>query len=171
MIALKNVLVATDFSESSDHALTYGRDLARTSGARLHLLHIAENLMATSVAEYYPAGFPEMQLEVEAAARTRLEALVTAEDRAQLKAVALVRTSAAPAAAIVEYAKEASIDLIVIGTHGRGMVSRLLMGSVAERVVRMAPCPVLTVHHPQHEFVLQEALVAVADNALPQGAL
>ncbi len=149
MIALKNVLVATDFSESSDQALAYGRDLARTFGARLHVLHIAENLMATSVADYYPAGFPEMQLEVEGAARTRVEALVTAEDRAQLKAVAVVRTSAAPAAAIVEYAKEGSIDLIVMGTHGRGMVSRLLMGSVAERVVRLAPCPVLTVRKPE----------------------
>ena len=160
MIALKNVLVATDFSESSGNALAYGRDLARAYGAKLHVLHIAENLMATSVAEYYPAGFPEMQLEVEAAARTRLDALVTAEDRAQLKAVAVVRTSAAPAAAIVEYAKEAPIDLIVIGTHGRGMVSRLLMGSVAERVVRLGPCPVLTVRHPERDFLAPDALAA-----------
>lgn len=106
MIALKNVLVATDFSESSGNTLAYGRDLARAYGAKLHVLHIAENLMATSVAEDYPAGFPEMQLEVEAAARTRLDALVTAEDRAQLKGVAVVRTSAAPAAAIVETRKK-----------------------------------------------------------------
>jgi nucleotide-binding universal stress UspA family protein len=162
MIALKNVLVATDFSESSDHALAYGRDLARTFGAKLHVLHIAENLMATSVAEYYPAGFPEMQMEVEAVARTRVEDLVTAEDRAKLSAVAIVRTSAAPAAAIVEYAKEVGADLIAIGTHGRGMVSRLLMGSVAERVVRLAPCPVLTVRQPERDFVVPEALAAKA---------
>ena len=76
-----------------------------------------------------------------------------------------------PPAAIIQYARDHDIDLVVIGTHGRGPFSHLLMGSVAERVVRTAPCPVLTVHHPEHEFVFQEALVAVADHALPQGAL
>ena len=67
-----------------------------------------------------------------------------------------------PAHAITEYAKEAAVDLIVLGTHGRGAVAHLLMGSVAERVVRTAPCPVLTVRHPEHEFVLPDALVAFA---------
>ena len=60
------------------------------------------------------------------------------------------------------YARDATIDLIVMGTHGRGAIAQLLMGSVAERVVRIAPCPVLTVRHPEHEFVLPDALVAVA---------
>ena len=71
-------------------------------------------------------------------------------------------TSNAPAAAIVDYAKDKRIDLIVAGTHGRGGVARLLLGSVTERVVRTAPCPVLTVRHPEHEFVIPDALVAVA---------
>jgi nucleotide-binding universal stress UspA family protein len=60
----------------------------------------------------------------------------------------------------VQYARDESIDLIVMGTHGRGPFSHLLMGSVAERVVRAAPCPVLTVRHPEHEFVGPDALVA-----------
>jgi hypothetical protein len=64
--------------------------------------------------------------------------------------------------AIVEYAEQERIDLIVTGTHGRGAVAHLLMGSVAERVVRTAPCPVLTVRHPEHESVVPDALVAVA---------
>ena len=55
---------------------------------------------------------------------------------------------------IVRYAKERDIDLIVMGTHGRGFMAHMLMGSVAEKVVRKAPCPVLTVRHPEHEFVL-----------------
>ena len=70
-------------------------------------------------------------------------------------------TSNAPALAIVEYAKGSDINLIVIGTHGRGGMAHLLLGSVAERVVRSAPCPVLTVRHPEREFVLPDALVAV----------
>jgi nucleotide-binding universal stress UspA family protein len=71
-------------------------------------------------------------------------------------------TSAAPALAIVEYASANGIDLIVVGTHGRRAVAHLLMGSVAERVVRTAPCPVLTVRHPEHEFIRPDTLVAAA---------
>jgi nucleotide-binding universal stress UspA family protein len=84
------------------------------------------------------------------------------EDRQALGAVGLVITSTSPSAAIVTYAHDASVDLIVMGTHGRGAIAQLLMGSVAERVVRIAPCPVLTVRHPEHDFVLPDALVAVA---------
>jgi Universal stress protein UspA and related nucleotide-binding proteins len=84
------------------------------------------------------------------------------EDRAVLGARTILRVSATPALAIVEYARDANVDLIVVGTHGRGAMAHLFMGSVAERVVRTASCPVLTVRHPEHEFVLPDALVAVA---------
>ena len=70
--------------------------------------------------------------------------------------------STTPALTIVEYAELNHIDLIVTGTHGRGAVAHLLMGSVAERIVRTAPCPVLTVRHPEREFVVPDALVAIA---------
>ena len=86
---------------------------------------------------------------------------MTAEDRVVLRGRAVIVTSNAPADAIVEYAKDSDIDLIVVGTHGRGVMGHLLLGSVAERVVRIAPCPVLTVRHPEREFVLPDALVAV----------
>jgi len=79
-----------------------------------------------------------------------------------LKATAVVRVSTSPALEIATYAREQKVDLVVMGTHGRGAMAKLLMGSVAERVVRTAPCPVLTVRHPQHEFVLPDALVAVS---------
>ena len=73
----------------------------------------------------------------------------------------MILVSHSPAAAITSYAREWGIDLIVMGTHGRGGFAHLLMGSVSERVVQTAPCPVLTVRHPEHEFVLPDALVAV----------
>jgi len=88
--------------------------------------------------------------------------LLVDNDVPPLPTVRALVASDAPALAIVEYATRERIDLIVTGTHGRGAVAHFLMGSVAERVVRTAPCPVLTVRHPEHEFVIPDALVAVA---------
>jgi nucleotide-binding universal stress UspA family protein len=163
MISLKHVLVATDFGEAADAALAYGRELARTFGARLDVLHVAENVLTRGFgAEGYVASYPELQQEVEEAARRQLNSMVSAEDRSTLGARAIILTSNSPAYTIAAYANEENVDLIVMGTHGRGAMAHLLMGSVAERVVRTAPCPVLTVRHPEHEFVLPDALMAVA---------
>jgi nucleotide-binding universal stress UspA family protein len=162
MVILKNILVATDFSEPSDAALTYGRDLARTFGARLHVVHAVENIAVRLASEMSIAFLPELQAQIEADARTRVEALVTGEDKTTLNAKTAVITATGTADAIVQYAKDHAIDLIVMGTHGRRALEHLLMGSVAERVVRTAPCPVLTVRHPEREFVGPDALVAVA---------
>jgi nucleotide-binding universal stress UspA family protein len=162
MILIKNVLVATDFSEPSDAALHYGREFARTFSATLHVLHVVDNVTRQYGVESYGASLPELQQKIETAARTKLEGVINEEDRAALHAQPVIVTDAAKPAAIVGYANEHNIDLIVMGTHGRGAVSRLFMGSVAERVVRTAACPVLTVHHPEREFVAPDALVAVA---------
>ena len=153
MIVLKRVLVATDFSPPSEAALTYGRALARTFEASLVLLHVAENpFLRPSTAD--PATLRE-------AHQRWLDQRLTVADRGELQARAVVEVSDSPADAIVEYARAAAIDLIVMGTHGRSAMSQILVGSVAERVVRSAPCPVLTVRHPEHQFVLPDALVAV----------
>jgi nucleotide-binding universal stress UspA family protein len=160
MIKITNVLVATDFSDTSESALTYAREFARTFGASLHVLHVVDNAMPFAGPEAAGVDFARLQDEIAAAARHRLSLLVTAEDRTQLRAVAALRTGSAPAFEIAAYAKAEHIDMIVIGTHGRGMIGHLLMGNVAEKVVRIAPCPVLTVHHPEHEFIQPDALVA-----------
>jgi len=160
MIRIKNVLVATDFSEPSDAALNYGRELARSFDATLHVLHVADSIYM-QFGEAYSGVVPGLQQEVEEAARKQLDERLDDEDRTVLRAKPVIMTAIAKAAAIVDYAAEHAIDLIVMGTHGRGAISHLLMGSVAERVVRTAGCPVLTVHHPEHEFVLPDALVAV----------
>ena len=161
MIVLKQILVATDFSEPAAVALAYGRDLARSYNARLHVFHAVEDVML----RYSPeVGFasPELQKNLEAAARRDLEKLITEDDRNTLAIVPVIKTAVNIAAEIVDYAKANAIDLIVTGTHGRGAVKHLLMGSVAERVVRSAACPVLTVHAHERDFIAPDAMVAVA---------
>jgi nucleotide-binding universal stress UspA family protein len=163
MITLKNILVATDFSEPSDAALTYGRALARNFGATLHVVHVVGNVPTLVCgAEAYAVSMPELQQELEDSARQQLAAILVDNDLPPMLVRQLVITSNAPAAAIVDYATRERIDLIVTGTQGRGGVAHLLMGSVAERVVRTAPCPVLTVRHPEHEFVVPDTLVVAA---------
>jgi nucleotide-binding universal stress UspA family protein len=164
MIALTKILVATDFSDPSVAALAYGRELARCFGASLTLLHVVDDI--TVRAYGIDSGVfltdPDTQHQFEADAKALAEGAISAEDRLQLKASAVVLRSSAPAAAIVSYADQSGTDLIVMGTHGRGGFAHLLMGSVSERVVQTAPCPVLTVRHPEHEFVRPDAPVAVA---------
>ncbi len=167
MIAIRHILVATDFGEAADAALTYGRELAGRFDATLHVLHVAENVYITAFgAETYAAIAPDLQREIEESAHTRLLELVA--DANGPKTVPVVMTSSAPAYAIIDYAREHEVDLIIMGTHGRGAFQHLLMGSVAERVVRLAPCPVLTVRHPERDFVHPDTLVAA--RAEPAGA-
>jgi nucleotide-binding universal stress UspA family protein len=162
MIALKNILVATDFSEPSTKALEYGRALARTFEAELHVIHVVDNLFLQGMlADAAPANYADLLEELEQSGKRQLEATIDDADRRELKAKTVLQTFTNPANGIVTYARKAGIDLIVIGTHGRGGWSHLVMGSVAEKVLRTAPCPVLTVRHPQHEFVAPDALQIV----------
>ncbi len=161
MIVLKQILVATDFSESAAVALAYGRDLARTFNARLHVLHAVEDVML----RYSPeVGFasPDLQKNLEAAAKQDLEKLITEDDRKTLAIVPVIKTAVNIPAEIVDYAKVNAIDLVITGTHGRGAVKHFLMGSVAERVVRTAACPVLTVHAKERDFIAPDAMITVA---------
>ena len=162
MIKLNNVLVATDFGEASETALNYGRSLARTFGARLHVLHVTQNALMFTGPEAVGVDFAAAQARLDTGAKNQLNTIIGDDDRRELQALAVVRSGTSPAHEIVLYADSAKVDLIVIGTHGRGAMAHLLMGSVAERVVRSAPCPVLTVRHPEHEFVLPDALQVVA---------
>ena len=142
---LKTILFPTDFSESSEAALAFASTLAAESGAKLCILHVAEDSSAY-VSGY--AGFaylPEMAEQVAKENRTLLEQVkptisgVEFEHRYE---------TGSPAKEILELADREGVDLIVLGSHGRTGVSRLLMGSIAESVVRGANCPVLTVKQP-----------------------
>lgn len=163
MIAIKNILVATDFSEPADAALRYGRAFAGPFAATLHVLHVIGDISNFACgADGYVASLPDMQRDVENAAREQLTELLTEQGVPTPNTRAVLLTSNATAAAIVDYANRSAIDLIITSTHGRGAVAHLLMGSVAERVVRTAGCPVLTVRHPERDFVTAEVVVAGA---------
>lgn len=151
MITLKKILVPTDFSECSDAAVKYGRALASAFDSRLHVLHVVQDPYTQPwAAEAFPAPLGELLEQWQAQARERIAAQIPEAERPEVMVAAQVGS---PIVEILRYANEQKIDLIVIGTHGRGPLGHILLGSVAERVVRKAPCPVLTVRHPQHEFV------------------
>ncbi len=161
MILLNSVLVATDFGDTSKAALAYGRNLARAFGGKLHVLHVVDRVVATTAAEFYPTSSADLETELMQSASKRLEALLTG-DRAALGAEPAVLVSGSVAATIIDYAKRRHVDLIVVGTHGRGPVAHLFMGSVAEEVVRNAPCPVLVVRPNEHEFILPDPVAVHA---------
>jgi nucleotide-binding universal stress UspA family protein len=162
VIEIKNVLVATDFSEPSEAALLYGKDFARAYGASLHVVHVADDLAARAGTPFeITPDIGRLQVQLETDARKRLDGLLTTEERNSLRAKTVLRFSTQVADGIIAYARDEKIDLILVGTHGRTGISHFFMGSVAQRVVRLAPCPVLTVRHPEREFVHPDALQVV----------
>lgn len=156
MINLRRILVPTDFSETSAAALRYAIALARRFAARIYVLNVSHYPGIADEAEYPIGIFETMQN----AAHDRLRRLITEQGVEELQPDCVTRIGL-PAEEIVRYAHEHDIDLIVMGTHGREGVMRAVLGSVAETVVRRASCPVLTVHHPEREFVVAEEPVRV----------
>ena len=159
---MKNIIVATDFSEPATAALNYGRQLARKLGSNLHLVHVLADVTGLAMATPGFAGeiSTEMRDRVDKNAKEQLARQLSEEDHRDLKAETIVMTAAAPAHAIVTLAQDLLADLIVVGTRGRGGISHLLLGSVAEQVIRMAPCPVLVVKAPGQEFIDPDASTA-----------
>jgi nucleotide-binding universal stress UspA family protein len=149
VIALKRILVPTDFSETSAAATQYAIALAESMGSQVHLLHVLDNPLAYAWgAEAFIEPPAEYYERIEQRARERMEQVLTEAQRKKFDAQLELRTGS-PFAEIIGYAEERKIDLIVMGTHGRGAVAHMLLGSVAERVVRRSPCPVLTVREPE----------------------
>lgn len=147
----RRILVPSDFSETSRFAVTHACALARRFDAEIHLVNVLPLLDLGPVATEMPA-VSRMDLEEKwvREARDALDA-VARESRVTVRVTSEV-TRGHPFVEIVRYARAHEIDLIVMGTHGRGAVEHMLLGSVAERVVRKAPCPVLTVRLPEHSF-------------------
>ena len=149
MIPIQQILVATDFSETSEAALRYATSLAEAFHARLDVLHIVEEPFGYVASTHgYIPEVDAFRETLNKAAREQLHNVLTPEEVQRWQARLSLRTGT-PYVEIVRFAKDHAIDLIVLGTHGRGPVWHALLGSVAERVVRNAHCPVLTV--PQHQ--------------------
>jgi nucleotide-binding universal stress UspA family protein len=142
---ITHILVATDFSPASEAALAWARDLAQQYAARLSLLHVVTDPRATGVltSEVYVPPDPEARERLVREARERLERALPADERNRFGVTIEPRVGDV-AETILETAREQKVDLIVMGTHGRHGLAHLLLGSVAERVLRDAPCPVLT---------------------------
>ena len=138
-----NILVPTDFSETAEKALDYAVVLAAKLDARIHLLHVI-GIPALGVPELGVAMTSSMIGTLVADAQVALDQLVARRRDKVPFGPTLQRTGDARDM-ILQAAKEVGADLIVIGTHGRRGLSRMLLGSVTDAIVRMAPCPVLTV--------------------------
>jgi nucleotide-binding universal stress UspA family protein len=147
---VKNILVPTDFSAGSQEAVRYPFDLASSLGAALHILHVLENPYAPGAFMEMYAPPPQYLDDIERQAEERLRNSLTREQQERVR-VELSTRLGNPASEILDRLdEEPAIDLVVMATHGRGGVARLLLGSVAERIVRSAPCPVLTLReHPR----------------------
>lgn len=135
-MAQQTILFPTDFSHASDAALEHAAALAKQSGARLLIVHVEEPPLAYGGGELY-YGLPEPDSE------RILKMLEDVRPADATVPFAHRLTMGDPAAEIVRIAGEEAVQMIVLGTHGRTGMTRLLMGSVAEAIVRRAPCPVL----------------------------
>jgi nucleotide-binding universal stress UspA family protein len=147
---IKNVLFPTDFSEGSTHALQYAVDLVKHYGAKLYIVHVIYDI-AKAAGWYVPhISVDEMYKDIEKSAKKQLERFGDEEERCLRDVKGLERTilMGVPHDEIIKFAKNNKIDLIVVGSHGKKGIDRILFGSTAAQVVRFAPCPVLTVRLP-----------------------
>jgi nucleotide-binding universal stress UspA family protein len=144
---IKRILVPLDFSPPSLQALDYAADTARRFGAELVLLHVVEPAFFAATNGIYGVGFDAgiVYREMEQAARQQLAELADSLRARRIAARVLLSVGRAHEV-IVDAAKKMKVDLVVMSTHGRTGLSHVVMGSVAERVVRTAACPVLTMH-------------------------
>ena len=152
MIELKRILVPTDFSEFSQQAVQYGCELANRFSAELHIVHVAQDaLPIVPEAGMLSVSHDDYMARV---IETATKLLKDVPD-ASLYSRSVTRSvePGVPFVEIIRYAREKQMDLIVMSTHGRTGLVHMLMGSVAEKVVRKAPCPVLTIRPKGHDFV------------------
>jgi nucleotide-binding universal stress UspA family protein len=172
MFALKRILVPTNLGEPSKAAVKYGVAFARQFRAKLYLLHVldakefeaaieTERVLETFEPDAPMSGTdePDSADVARNAARESLGRVLTTAEERDTEAEYLLRPARAGNAgdAIVACAEELGVELVVMGKHRIGFVEHLVAGSVAEKVVRRAPCPVLVVHYPEHDFVQDDA--------------
>ncbi|NQU08466.1 MAG: universal stress protein [Candidatus Abyssubacteria bacterium] len=152
MIKIEKILFPTDFSEHSKHAFTYALSFAKEYGARLYMLHVIEDVQYLANAYMFDVPMMPSFADMEQNRQKEMEEFIEREVADASVSVEKVIKHGRPFVEIIQMAREENVDLIVIATHGRGGLEHVLFGSTAEKVVRKAPCPVLSIRLPGHEF-------------------
>jgi nucleotide-binding universal stress UspA family protein len=146
---IKSILFPTDFSEGSAQALQYAVDMSKRYGAKLYVIHVIYDI-AKATGWYVPhVSMDEMYKDIQEGAKKELERFGV-EELAGVKNVERRVMTGVPHEEIINFVSANKIDLIIMGTHGRKGIDKILFGSTAAQVVRHAPCPVLTVRLPMY---------------------
>ena len=157
MIRIKNILVPTDFSDFSRYALNYAIAFAQTFKAKITLIHVTPERELDSLRQvstfFEPGQLEKLLKERKSEDQRQLDEFIPPELKKGIE-VETIHTVGIPFLDIIRTAKEKKVDLIIIATHGRSGLSHMLFGSVAEHVVRKTSSPVLSIKHPEHEFVM-----------------
>lgn len=151
-VQLRRILVPIDFSEVAKKALQYAVPFAAAFGAEIMLVHVVQPYVIASDNGYAPAELVVSQQELIAAAGAKLDRMCASDIGPRVRSRVLVRAGV-PWQEIVAIADETNMDLIILATHGRTGLTHALLGSVTERVVRHAPCPVLVVRERERDFI------------------
>lgn len=152
-VNLKKIIVPQDFSDYSLNALKYAVTFAELFGAELIVVHVVEPIVYPADFSFGQVSIPAMEEEIKKHSTEQLNELIKREIPVNVKAVPVIRVGK-PFVEIIKTATEENADLIVISSHGRTGMEHVLFGSTADKVVRKAPCPVLTVRPHEHEFIM-----------------
>ena len=155
MSLVSKILFPTDFSKHSQAALPFVVDLAKRYDAEVHCLHAVDTEYEFPMEERYIVPLRTKPIDSDQLQRVTWAHMTEFVDKHMSEVRSLVRMTVVPGnpfEEIVRYAREEKVELIVIGTHGHSALASMLLGSVAERVIRKAPCAVLSVRHAEHKF-------------------
>jgi nucleotide-binding universal stress UspA family protein len=151
MEMIKKILVPIDFSDYSKNALKYAANFAKFFGAQISVIYVIEPLVYPSDFSLGQVAIPTVEYDMQDKAKEELETLVKSEFGDLIESQVIIKAGK-PFVEIIETAAELDVDLIIIATHGHTGVEHLLFGSTAEKVVRKAPCPVLSLRDPIKGF-------------------
>lgn len=148
---IERILFPIDFSEGSKNALEYAVSLSKEYNAKLYLLHVVHDISMTAGWQVPHIRIDELYRDMEEGARKEMEKFCR-DELSGCENIEQIVVRGIPDEEILKMARDKKIDVIVIGTHGRTGIDRLLFGSTAEKVVRKAPCPVLSVRIPEYKI-------------------
>lgn len=154
---INKILVPIDFSDYSKSALRYAVNFAKLFNAEILLIYVVEPVIYPPDFSMGQIAIPTVATEFDERAREELNKLAKNEIPQEIKVTTLIK-SGKPFVEIIDTASEADVDLIIIATHGHSGVEHILFGSTAEKVVRKAPCPVLTLREPVKGFMFREEI-------------